>query len=63
MVTVVTVVTVVSVVDAVGSWEGESPLVAVECLHHEERVLPEEVTNLPLILVAGLGGIIHVQIR
>ncbi|MET8627198.1 hypothetical protein ABZW30_26135 [Kitasatospora sp. NPDC004669] len=61
--TVVTVAVVVEVVDAVGGREGEGSLVAVEGLRHEDRVLPEEASDLPLVLVGGLGGIIHVQIR
>ncbi|MGW2373016.1 hypothetical protein [Kitasatospora sp. NPDC001683] len=60
---VVAVVVVVVVVDAAGGREGEDSLVAVEGLHHEDRVFPEEATDLKLILVAGLGGIIHVHIR
>ncbi|MFE5580598.1 hypothetical protein [Kitasatospora sp. NPDC056531] len=60
---VVAVVVVVVVVDAVGGCEGEGSLVAAEGLHHEDRMLPEKATNLKLILVAGVGGIIHVQIR
>ncbi|MFI9366690.1 hypothetical protein ACIG5E_37435 [Kitasatospora sp. NPDC053057] len=60
---VVVVVLVVVVVDAVGGWEGEDSLVAVEGLHQEDRVLPEKAVNLELILIAGLGGVINVQIR
>ncbi|MFG2919526.1 hypothetical protein ACGF0D_42495 [Kitasatospora sp. NPDC048298] len=62
-VVVVTVVVVVVVVDAAGACEREDPLVAVEGLHHEDRVFPEEATDLKLVLAAGLGGIIYVQIR
>jgi hypothetical protein len=54
---------VLVVLVAVGGREGKDSLVAVERLHHEERVHPEEVTNRKLILVGGLGRIIHVQIR
>ncbi|MGW3040478.1 hypothetical protein ACWC9T_10605 [Kitasatospora sp. NPDC001159] len=60
---VAVVVVVVPAVDAVGGGEGEDSLVAVEGLHHEDRVLPEKAMNLELVLVAGLGGIIHVHIR
>ncbi|WP_158714182.1 hypothetical protein [Kitasatospora aureofaciens] len=62
-VVVVAVVVVVEVVDAAGGCEGEGSLVTVEGLDHEDRVFPEEATDLELVLVAGLGGIIHVQIR
>ncbi|MGW3073234.1 hypothetical protein [Kitasatospora sp. NPDC001132] len=62
-VVVVPVVVVVEVVDAAGGCEGEDLLMAVEGLHHEDRVFPEEATDLKLILAAGLGGIIYVQIR
>ncbi|MFH9353845.1 hypothetical protein [Kitasatospora sp. NPDC017646] len=62
-VVVVAVVVVVVVVDAAGGCEGKDSLVAIEGLHHEDRVFPEEATDLKLILVAGLGGVIHVQIR
>ncbi|MGW2253371.1 hypothetical protein ACWCXH_24695 [Kitasatospora sp. NPDC001660] len=59
----VTAVTVVSAVDAVGSRKRENSFVVVECLHHEDRVLPEKAMDLPLVLVAGLSGIINVQKR